>query len=165
MSVNAIVQYSTFHLAYEATTTMGEDTEFRPTDSDSEPEDAIEGPPVLIASSFGQLGSTRHSRAVWAAFCASASRAYLADTSFTDIEDDFERAYAEIEVAELTSTSPYPLFTAVPETAERPWRGVFAARNPTEAISEDVLDLETSKLPRWRPQVTLTRRVLEEGDE
>lgn len=47
----------------------------------------------------------------------------------------------------------------------RPWRGVFSFAPQRRALFSQTLEFDLRKLSRWKPQITLTRRILEDDHE
>ena len=45
-----------------------------------------------------------------------------------------------------------------PATDARPWRGVFQTNSLKVLIFSQEIDVQTSALPSWEPQITLNRR-------
>ena len=45
-----------------------------------------------------------------------------------------------------------------PATEARPWRGVFQTNGLKVPIFSQEIDVQTSALPSWEPQITLNRR-------
>lgn len=56
------------------------------------------------------------------------------------------------------------LITIETEPETETWRGVFAYRHAERELFSQTVDLMISSLPRWRPQITLTRRMLEDDE-
>lgn len=62
-------------------------------------------------------------------------------------------------------SSPLQFFDQRPEAEPESWRGVFAFRHEHTEIFSEPIELNLRTLPRLKPQITLTRRMLEDDDE
>jgi hypothetical protein len=60
----------------------------------------------------------------------------------------------------IVSTSPWPAFWRQPEPESAVWRGVFTPPHHRKVLFAQEIDIETSKLPRLKPRITLDRRTL-----
>jgi hypothetical protein len=45
------------------------------------------------------------------------------------------------------------------------WRGVFAPSYHRKVMFSEPMELQTSKLPRWKPRVIIDRRMLERAED
>ena len=64
-------------------------------------------------------------------------------------------------LAEMLASS----VTQQAEPVESTWRGVFSVQHKRTLIFTQVLELRIRDLPRWKPQVFVSRRVREATDE
>lgn len=65
----------------------------------------------------------------------------------------------------IATSTPWPSLWRQPEPDPGVWRGVFAIRHRRRELFSEVVELDLRSLPRRRPHITLTRRMLEANDE
>jgi hypothetical protein len=52
-----------------------------------------------------------------------------------------------------------------PEPEATIWRGVFAPSYQHRVLFSESVEIQTAKLPRWKPRVTIDRRTLERAED
>lgn len=67
--------------------------------------------------------------------------------------------------ANTTVSSGWLLLGTRPEVDPNTWRGVFATQHQHRELFSQRVELNLGTLPRWKPQITITRRMLDTDDE
>lgn len=66
----------------------------------------------------------------------------------------------------MATSSPWPSLWRRPAVAQADSsRGVLAVRHEYRELFSDTVEVDLRSVPRWQPQITLTRRMLEADDE
>ncbi|MFH1748342.1 MAG: hypothetical protein ABIG44_15020 [Planctomycetota bacterium] len=64
-----------------------------------------------------------------------------------------------------TVSSPWLVQGTSPDVDPNTWRGVFAIQHQHRELFSQNVELNLGTLPRWKPQITITRRMLDTDDE
>jgi hypothetical protein len=63
------------------------------------------------------------------------------------------------------SMSPWPELWRQTEPEPQLWRGVFSLTYDRRILFSKTIRVRTSELPRWKPQITISRRIVEMENE
>jgi hypothetical protein len=73
---------------------------------------------------------------------------------------------ADCDPAEsVESHVTYSIEQEYPEPEPTTWRGVFAPTHSREVLFSQQVEIRTADLPRWKPHITIDRRMLERDDK
>ena len=67
----------------------------------------------------------------------------------------------DVTISGLSSLSPLPTADDEP----RDYRGVFPVTHKPKILFSKEIEIKTAELPRWKPRITIDRRMLEDEDE
>jgi hypothetical protein len=84
---------------------------------------------------------------------------YVISVQYTDEQIDV------LEDAVVTSLLDWPDLKHYDTSELRPWRGVFSPPHKPKILFSELIEIEVTSLPRWKPQITIDRRTLDRADD